>query len=67
MRDMAVTNNLYPPIVDTYMPAFLVSKKVNIRTATSSYRSISYAAQDAYLASVDQYIINSPIDGVEEL
>ena len=64
---MAVTSNLYPPIIDTYMPAFLVAKSVSTTSVTKTYTVLSYANQEAYDANVNQYIINSPIDGVEEL
>jgi hypothetical protein len=64
---MAVTSNLYPPIIDTYMPAFLVAQSVSTTSVTKTYTVLSYANQEAYDANVNQYIINSPIDGVEEL
>ena len=63
---MAVTTNLYPPIIDTFMPAFLITD-VETYPVTKTYTVTSYVDQTAYDSAVDQYIINSPIDGVEEL
>jgi len=65
---MAVTNNLYPPIVDTYMPAFLVGDNSSgIHTVTKTYIVTSYSDVIRYEAAVDQFITNSDISGVEEL
>jgi len=64
---MAVTNNLYPPVVDSYMPAFLISDNIHTETVTKEYTTLSYVNQEAYDAAVDQYIHNSDVDGVEEL
>jgi len=63
---MAVTNNLYPPIVDTYMPAFLI-KSVSVKTIPKTYIKTSYAALDAYNNAYDEYITNSSINGVSDL
>jgi hypothetical protein len=66
--NMAVTTNLYPPIVDTYMPAFLIKDNTDdLVTATVGYTITSYSSQIAYDAAVDQYIYNSDVDGVQEL
>ena len=64
---MAVNSNLFPPIIDTYMPAFLVAQSVTTSSVTKTYTIMSYVDQEAYDANVNQYIHNSPIDGVEEL
>ena len=65
---MAVTNNLYPPIIETYMPAFLVADNTDsLTTVSKNYTITSYVNQEAYDAAVDQYITNSTIDGVQEL
>lgn len=65
---MAVTNNLYPPVIDTYMPAFLITdNSANLITVSKNYTTTSYVDQEAYDAAVNQYIINSAIDGVQEL
>jgi len=65
---MAVTTNLYPPLIETYMPAFLVKdNSENVTKITKQYTITSYAAEDAYENAVDEYITNSEIDGVEEL
>lgn len=65
---MAVTNNLYPGIIDTYMPAFLIrDNSSDITSTTESYTVTSYVYQKEYDAAVDQYINNSEIDGVQEL
>lgn len=37
---MAVLNNLYPPVIDTYMPAFLVSEECRIYFSISQYNNI---------------------------
>ena len=65
---MAVTNNLYPGIIDSYMPAFLMrDNSSDIQEVTKQYTVISYADQQAYDAALDEYINNSEIDGVQEL
>jgi len=65
---MAVTNNLYPGIVDSYMPAFLIrDNSSDIQEVTKQYTVTSYADQQAYDAALDEYINNSEIDGVQEL
>ena len=65
---MAVTNNLYPPVVDTYMPAFLIADNSgDIVSVTKNYTVTSYVDQEAYDAALDQYIYNSDVDGVQEL
>ena len=66
---MAVLTNLYPPLVDTYMPAFLIqdSSQQDIYTVTKSYSVLSYSAYNSYESAVDEYITNSSIDGVQEL
>lgn len=65
---MAVTNNLYPGIIDSYMPAFLIrDNSSNIKEVTKTYTTVSYLDQQIYDAAVDQYINNSTIDGVQEL
>ena len=65
---MAVTNNLYPPVIDTYMPAFLIKDNTSdLREVTKDYTVTSYTDQAAYDAAVDQYIFNSDVDGVQEL
>lgn len=65
---MAVTNNLYPGIIDSYMPAFLIrDNSSNIEEVTKTYTTVSYLDQQIYDAAVDQYINNSTIDGVQEL
>lgn len=64
---MAVNSNLYPPIVDTYMPAFLVAQSVVTSSVTKTYNITSYQYQEMYEANVDEYIDNCGIDGVEEL
>jgi hypothetical protein len=66
MFNMAVTTNLYPPIIDTYMPAFLIGD-VDTTTITKTYTVLSYVDQDAYDTAFDKYIKNSEIDGVQEL
>jgi len=63
---MAVINNLYPPVMDTYMPAFLI-QPVTTGNTTVTYTQVSYAALDAYNTAVNNYIINSSISGVQEL
>ena len=65
---MAVTNNLYPGIIDSYMPAFLIrDNSSDIQEVTKQYTITSYADQQAYDAALDEYINNSEIDGVQEL
>lgn len=65
---MAVLTNLYPPIVETYMPAFLIQdNSSSVYTVTKSYEVQSYSAYNSYESAVDEYIINSSIDGVQEL
>ena len=38
---MAVNNNLYPPIVATYMPAFLINSGNAVKDTCRVYFSIS--------------------------
>ena len=38
---MAVNNNLYPPIVETYMPAFLINSGDVVKDTCRVYFSIS--------------------------
>lgn len=63
---MAVTNNLYPPIVDTYMPAFLVQKNAPTTVKSVSYKTTSYADINAYNSAFNQYIVNSSALGIYE-
>ena len=63
---MAVLNNLYPPMIDTYMPAFLVGD-VTTHSVTKSYKTLSYADVIIYEKEVNKNIVNSGISGVEEL
>ncbi len=41
MKDMAAINNLYPPIVDTYMPAFLINSENAEKNICRVYFSLS--------------------------
>jgi hypothetical protein len=63
---MAVLNNLYPPTIDTYMPAFLVGD-VTTYTKSEEYKTLSYIDIINYEKEVDKNIINSGVAGVEEL
>lgn len=63
---MAVLNNLYPPTIDTYMPAFLVGN-VDTHLVTKSYTTLSYTDLINYDKAVNKNIVNSGIDGVQEL
>lgn len=63
---MAVLNNLYPPTIDTYMPAFLVGDIITY-VASKTYKTLSYADVINYEKEVDKNIINSGVSGVEEL
>jgi hypothetical protein len=38
-RDMAINNNLFPPIISTYMPAFIKSRGCKIYFSLSDYNS----------------------------
>lgn len=63
---MAVLNNLYPPTIDTYMPAFLVGD-VTTYITSESYKTLSYADVINYEKEVNKNIINSGIVDVEDL
>jgi len=63
---MAVTTNIYPPVIDTYMPAFLIGD-VETTSVTKNYTVISYTDLQAWQNAHDTYIINSDVDGVAEL
>lgn len=63
---MAVLNNLYPPTIDTYMPAFLVGD-ITTHNVTKTYKTLSYADMIIYEKDVNKNIVNSGISGVEEL
>lgn len=49
---MAILNNLYPPVVNTYMPAFLIKDECRIYFSLSSYNTTD-DIRDAQISLVD--------------
>ena len=58
---MAVTTNLYPPVIDTYMPAFLQTGSCRIYFALSTYNDLS-EIQNAQITVRNQLTNLSALD-----
>ena len=61
---MSVTTNLYPPIVDTYMPGFISANGINVYFSISEYNSTSDIA-NAQVTVVNQYTNLTALDSTK--
>ena len=65
---MAVLNNLYPPVIETYMPAFIVGPLGEpVQITDKEYTVYSYANIANFEDVIDETLNDSDIDSVEEL
>ena len=65
---MAVLNNLYPPVIETYMPAFIVGPLGEpVQITDKEYTVYSYANIANFEDVIDETLNDSDFDSVEEL
>ena len=65
---MAVLNNLYPPTIETYMPAFLVGPPgTPVQITDKQYTAYSYANIANFEDVIDETLNDSDVGSVEEL